>query len=217
VAKLRSCDPAGFRRTLPTGWLLVAKLDRRRSFITAFGEPFWQDERDARHRYETDRISLLILIFGNAADVASPYTDDAYYLTQHFVTGIVHPRYEIRAYVERGVDARYRVDSIEVLAPIAQATSGMRLRATNRRIALRRPWASTLLRCTKSVVNGPSSPASRLFLIRRLPFNTWTRKPGNRPHRSRVRAQTAVSAGEQRVSPATACAGAHGNVRRSAP
>ena len=53
---------------------------------------------------------------GNASEVASLYTDDAYYLTQHFVTGIVHPRDQIRAYVERGVDARYRVDSIEVLA-----------------------------------------------------------------------------------------------------
>ena len=44
------------------------------------------------------------------------YTDDAYYLTQHFVTGIEHPRDQIRAYLERGVDARYRVNSIEVLA-----------------------------------------------------------------------------------------------------
>jgi ketosteroid isomerase-like protein len=53
---------------------------------------------------------------GSAAQVASLYTDDAYYLTQHCVTGIVHPRDQIRAYVQRGVDARYRVDSIEVLA-----------------------------------------------------------------------------------------------------
>jgi uncharacterized protein (TIGR02246 family) len=51
----------------------------------------------------------------DAARVASLYTDDAYYLTQHFVDGIVHPRANIQAYVQRGVDAGYLVDSIEIL------------------------------------------------------------------------------------------------------
>ena len=53
---------------------------------------------------------------GNAAKVAALYTENAYYLTQHFVTGIVHGRAAIQAYVQSGVDAKYRVDSIEIIA-----------------------------------------------------------------------------------------------------
>ena len=53
---------------------------------------------------------------GNAEKVASLYTPDAYYLTQHFVTGIVHGHQAIRAYVQLGVDAKYHIDSIEILA-----------------------------------------------------------------------------------------------------
>jgi hypothetical protein len=52
---------------------------------------------------------------GNAGKVAALYTPDAYYLTQHFVTGIVHPRGRIQAYVQRGVDAHYHLDVIEIL------------------------------------------------------------------------------------------------------
>ena len=52
---------------------------------------------------------------GDAARVASLYTDDAYYLTQHFVPGIVHGRAAIQAYVQNGVDAHYQIDSIEVI------------------------------------------------------------------------------------------------------
>ncbi len=52
---------------------------------------------------------------GDAAQVASLYSEDAYYLTQHFVSGVVHPREQIQAYVQRGVDAHYHVDSIDVL------------------------------------------------------------------------------------------------------
>lgn len=52
---------------------------------------------------------------GNAAQVAALYSDDAYYLTQHFVTGVVHPRTMIQAYVQHGTDAHYHVDSIEPL------------------------------------------------------------------------------------------------------
>jgi uncharacterized protein (TIGR02246 family) len=52
---------------------------------------------------------------GNAAKVAALYTEDAYYLTQHFVGGFVHPRSQIQAYVQRGVDARYHIDMIEVV------------------------------------------------------------------------------------------------------
>lgn len=53
---------------------------------------------------------------GNATEVAALYAEDAYYLTQHFVSGILHGRVEIQAYVQRGVDAKYHIDSIEVLA-----------------------------------------------------------------------------------------------------
>lgn len=48
--------------------------------------------------------------------VASLYSEDAYYLTQHFASGVVHPRAKIQAYVQRGVDAGYHIDSIEMLS-----------------------------------------------------------------------------------------------------
>ena len=53
---------------------------------------------------------------GHAAQVASLYAKDATYLTQHFVTGIVQGRAAIQAYVQRGVDAGYHIDSIQVLS-----------------------------------------------------------------------------------------------------
>jgi uncharacterized protein (TIGR02246 family) len=53
---------------------------------------------------------------GDAAGVATLYAEDAYYLTQHFITGILHGRARIQAYVQRGVDAGYQVDSIEVIS-----------------------------------------------------------------------------------------------------
>jgi uncharacterized protein (TIGR02246 family) len=53
---------------------------------------------------------------GDAAKVALLYAADAYYLTQHFVTGIVHGRAAIQAYVQRGVDAKYHIDSIQIMA-----------------------------------------------------------------------------------------------------
>lgn len=53
---------------------------------------------------------------GQASQVSSLYSDDAYYLTQHFVSGIIHGRADIQAYVQRGIDAKYRIDAIDVLA-----------------------------------------------------------------------------------------------------
>jgi uncharacterized protein (TIGR02246 family) len=53
---------------------------------------------------------------GDAAKVAALYEEDAYYLTQHFVTGVIHGRPMIQAYVQRGVDAHYKIDSIRVLS-----------------------------------------------------------------------------------------------------
>ena len=51
-----------------------------------------------------------------ASHVSALYSDDAYYLTQHFVTGIIRGRSDIQAYVQRGIDAKYRIDAIDVLA-----------------------------------------------------------------------------------------------------
>ena len=53
---------------------------------------------------------------GDAARVASLYAEDADYLTQHFITGILHGRAAIQAYVQRGVDAHYHIDSIRILS-----------------------------------------------------------------------------------------------------
>lgn len=52
---------------------------------------------------------------GEASRVAALYTEDAYYLTQHFITGIVQGRSAIQAYVQRGVDAKYHIDSINII------------------------------------------------------------------------------------------------------
>ena len=53
---------------------------------------------------------------GDAARVAALYAEDADYLTQHFVTGVVHGRTQIQAYVQRGVDAHFHIDSIQILS-----------------------------------------------------------------------------------------------------
>jgi uncharacterized protein (TIGR02246 family) len=52
---------------------------------------------------------------GDAARVAALYSEDAYYRTQHFVSGILHGRADMQACVQRGVNAKYDIDSIEVL------------------------------------------------------------------------------------------------------
>ena len=53
---------------------------------------------------------------GHAAQVAALYAEDATYLTQHFVTGLVQGRAAIQSYVQRGIDAGYHIDSIEILS-----------------------------------------------------------------------------------------------------
>ena len=53
---------------------------------------------------------------GDAAKVAGLYAEDAYYLTQHYVTGVIHGRAAIQAYVQLGVGAHYRIDSIRLLS-----------------------------------------------------------------------------------------------------
>lgn len=59
---------------------------------------------------------------GRAASVAALYEADATYLTQHFVTGLVHGRRAIQAYVQKGVDARYHIDSLHALSVECSAT-----------------------------------------------------------------------------------------------
>ena len=53
---------------------------------------------------------------GDPEAVAALYAEDATYLTQHFATGIVHGRAAIKAYVKNGTDAKYKIDSLTVLA-----------------------------------------------------------------------------------------------------
>jgi ketosteroid isomerase-like protein len=55
---------------------------------------------------------------GRAADVAALHAEDATYLTQHFAIGIVQGRAAIQAYVQRGVDAKYHIDSIQLLSTV---------------------------------------------------------------------------------------------------
>ncbi len=53
---------------------------------------------------------------GDPAKVAALYAEDATYMTQHYITGIVHGRTAIQAYVKKGTDAKYKLDSLELLS-----------------------------------------------------------------------------------------------------
>jgi ketosteroid isomerase-like protein len=53
---------------------------------------------------------------GDAPGVAALYAGNAYYLTQHYITGIIHGQASIQAYVQRGVDAHYHIDSIQIIS-----------------------------------------------------------------------------------------------------
>ncbi len=53
---------------------------------------------------------------GDAAGVAALYAENADYLTQHYITGIIHGRSAIQAYVKHGVDAHYHIDSIQIIS-----------------------------------------------------------------------------------------------------
>jgi uncharacterized protein (TIGR02246 family) len=50
---------------------------------------------------------------GHPEKIAALYAPDAYYLTQHYSTGILHGRDEIHAYMKGGTDAGYKIDKIE--------------------------------------------------------------------------------------------------------
>jgi ketosteroid isomerase-like protein len=71
------------------------------------------DESDIRHIAELWKEGYNS---GNAEQVASLYDENAFYLTQHYVKGIMQGRASIRAYVQRGVDAGFKIDSIDVVA-----------------------------------------------------------------------------------------------------
>jgi len=76
------------------------------------------DCRDAASLAAAQRIIDTWIDGYNSGDpdrVADLYTPDAYYLTQHYITGIIHGRARIRAYVKLGVDARYHIDSIRIV------------------------------------------------------------------------------------------------------
>ena len=49
-----------------------------------------------------------------AENVAALYDENAYYLTQHFISGIIHGRPAIQAYIQLGVGAKYHIDSIKI-------------------------------------------------------------------------------------------------------
>ena len=53
---------------------------------------------------------------GDPEKVAALYAENATYLTQHFASGIVHGRAAIKAYVKKGTDTKYKIDSLTVLA-----------------------------------------------------------------------------------------------------
>ncbi len=79
--------------------------------------------KQIRSNYHADKNEILKIVdqwregynSGNASAVAELYTEDAYYLTQHFITGIIRGRAAIQAYVQLGVDAKYHIDSIRTL------------------------------------------------------------------------------------------------------
>lgn len=50
---------------------------------------------------------------GHPEEIAALYAPDAYYLTQHYSTGILHGRDEVHAYMKGGTDAGYKIDKIE--------------------------------------------------------------------------------------------------------
>lgn len=88
----------------PASTSAVAPSQERCS-VPADDEALRQISRDWKEGYNS----------GNASKVASLYADDAYYLTQHFATGILHGRAAMQAYVQRGVDAHYQIDKIDVV------------------------------------------------------------------------------------------------------
>ncbi len=112
---------------------------------------------------------------GRAAAVAALYAEDATYLTQHFVTGIVQGRAAIQAYVQRGVDAGYHIDSIQVLSTVCSGdlayTIG-RYESTNAGqkafgvnvVVLRKTGNQWLIVAHESAVPDPATAVQRLDL-----------------------------------------------------
>ncbi|HVO60775.1 MAG TPA: hypothetical protein VMT53_07550 [Terriglobales bacterium] len=127
------------------------------SAIRKIGEDF----RDAYNR-------------GDAAQAASLYTDGAYYLTQHYVDGIIEGRKNIQAYVQRGVDAHYHIDSIEVeKVNCACATPMPSLKARIKGAhAIRRCNFAYAIARYESTNNGQRAMGVNLIVLRKFQ-DTW--------------------------------------------
>jgi ketosteroid isomerase-like protein len=111
---------------------------------------------------------------GDAAEVASLYTDNAYYLTQHFATGIVEGRKSIQAYVQRGVDAHYHLDSIEVLkvnCGCATPTPSLKARLRGAQPTRKCDFAYAIARY-KSTNDGQKAMGVNLIVLRKFQ-NDW--------------------------------------------
>lgn len=112
---------------------------------------------------------------GRSVDVAALYEEDATYLTQHFITGIVHGRRAIQAYVQRGVEAHYHIDSLRALSVNCDANFAYliaRYDATNagekafgvNLVVLRRHGKVWRIAAHESAVPDPAQAVQGLFL-----------------------------------------------------
>ncbi len=112
---------------------------------------------------------------GDAARVAALYADDADYLTQHYVTGVVHGRAQIQAYVQRGVDAHFHIDSIRILSVgcvpdliyvvdrYVSTNAGQKAKGVNLVVARRTP-AGWRIVAHEAAVPDPATAVQRLDL-----------------------------------------------------
>ena len=111
---------------------------------------------------------------GDAPKVASLYTDGAYYLTQHYADGIIEGRKNIQAYVQRGVDAHYRIDSIDVLKTTCACATPMpslkaRIKGANPTRQCNFAYAIARYQSTNE---GQKAMGVNLIVLRKLQ-NTW--------------------------------------------
>jgi ketosteroid isomerase-like protein len=111
---------------------------------------------------------------GDAAQAASLYTETAYYLTQHYADGIIEGRKNIQAYVQRGVDAHYHIDSIEVLnvnCACATPMPSLKARIKGARPTRRCNFAYAIARY-QSTNAGQKAMGVNLIVLRKIQ-DTW--------------------------------------------
>ena len=110
---------------------------------------------------------------GDPEKVAALYAQDATYLTQHFITGIVHGRAAIKAYVKNGTDASYKIDSLTMLASDCAKDFGWaitRYKSTNggqkavgvNLVVMRKLGGKWLIVAHESAVPDPATALQRL-------------------------------------------------------